>query len=101
MPDDLRKAIVEAIAASGDENYKRLLLLLLRVEDVFIGRVDALAEQMTVPAHQHADDHKWIDSHRQTEGTFKAAALKIAISVAEKGSLVAAGALAGRLWAGA
>jgi len=91
MPDDLKKAIIEAIAASGDENYKRLLLLLLRVEEVFLEKVDSLADQLTVPVQQHADDHRWITTARQVEGGAKAAAGKVVTSLAEKGALLAAG----------
>lgn len=96
MPEDLKKAIVEAIAASGDENYKKLLLLLMRVEDVFLERVDALAEQLTVPADQHAEDHTWITQTRRAEGNAKGLVLKIAGSILEKGALVAAGAVAAK-----
>lgn len=92
MPDDLKKAIIEAIAESGDENYKRLLMLLLRVEEMFIERVDYLAEQMTVPPQQHLEDHNWIHSARGTQGSLKAAAWRITVSVAEKVALVGAGA---------
>lgn len=100
MPEDLRQKIIEAIAQSGDENYKRLLMLMLRVEEIFIERVDSLAEQMTVPAEKHAEDHRWISDARKVEGGFKSAAIKIAISVAEKGTLVAAGAIAMKLTGG-
>ena len=97
MPDDLRKAIVEAISQSGDDNYKRLLLLLLRVEEVFIEKIDELSDQMTVPAKKHADHHAWIEQHQASEGTIKSAFWKIAVSLLEKGALVAAGALVAKL----
>ena len=100
MPDDLKKAIIEAIAASGDENYKRLLLLLLRVEEMFLEKVDSLADQLTVPVQQHAEDHQWIASTRETEGGVKDAALKVAFSVVEKGGLVGAGWIVSRLFGG-
>lgn len=93
MPEDLKRAIVEAIAASGDDNYKRLLMLLLRVEEMFIERVDALAEQMTVPADRHAEDHRWITAARQAEGGVRSVAARVAISVIEKGALIGAGVL--------
>lgn len=96
MPDDLKRAIVEAIASSGDENYKRLLMLLLRVEDVFIERVDQLAEQMTVPAQQHADDHDWISNKRTTETSVKSDAHKIIVSVLDKAIYAGLGILAAR-----
>lgn len=97
MPDDLRKQIIEAIAASSDENFKRMMMLLLRVEEIFIERVDSLAEQMTVPALQHTEDHKWISSNRTAEGNVKAAIWKVVISFAEKSALIAAGIIAGKL----
>jgi len=84
MPDDLRKQIIEAIAASGDENYKRLLMLLLRVEEIFLEKVSELSDQLTVPVKQHADDHEWISDRRKTETTVKTDAHKILVSVLEK-----------------
>lgn len=101
MPEDLRQKIIEAIAASGDENYKRLLMLLLRVEEVFLERVDALTEQMTVPAETHKHDHEWIAAARAAQGNVRSAAWKITVALAEKGALVAAGALAAQYLGGA
>lgn len=100
MPEDLRQKIIDAIAESGDENYKRLLMLMLRVEEIFIERVDALTDQITIPAEKHAEDHRWISEARKVEGGFRSAAIKIAVSVAEKGALVAAGAIAMKLAGG-
>lgn len=100
MPEDLRQKIIEAIADSDDENYKRLLMLLLRVEEIFLEKVDTLSEQMTVPAEKHAEDHRWISDARSVEGGFKSAVIKIAISITEKGALVAAGAIAMKLTGG-
>ena len=100
MPDDLRKQIIEAIAASGDENYKRLLMLLLRVEEIFLERVDQLSEQLTVPVIQHNEDHLWITAHRATEGTIKAGAWKVALAVIEKGALIGSGVIAGKFFGG-
>lgn len=107
MPEDLKRAIVEAIAASGDENYKRLLMLLLRVEEVYLDRLEELkdkltelSDQMTVPPESHAEDHRWITATRKAEGGIKAAGLKIAVSLLEKGALVAAGAAASKLIGG-
>lgn len=108
MPEDLKRQIIEAIATADDENYKRLLMLLFRVEEVFIDRVDALAEQMaekvealanqmTVPPKEHAEDHNWVASARKTEGGVRQVVFKVFVSIVEKGSLVAAGAIAGRL----
>jgi hypothetical protein len=70
-------------------------MLLLRVEEIFIGSVNELKDQMNVPADVHADDHDWIKSHRDTESGVKSVAMKVSISLFEKGSLVGAGALAG------
>jgi hypothetical protein len=100
MPDDLRKQIIEAIAASGDENYKRLLLLLLRVEEIFLDRVDELTNQLTVPVQEHSDDHAWVKSSRAAGSKVSAAGWKILISIVEKGALVAAGAIALKLTGG-
>lgn len=100
MPEDLRNKIIEAIAASGDENYKQLLMLLLRVEEVFIERVDTLTEQMTVPAETHKTDHDWIAAARAAQGNVRSAAWKIAVTLLEKCTLVAAGAAAARLIGG-
>lgn len=100
MPDDLHQALIDALAAAGDENFKRLLLLMIRLETVFIERVDMLAEQMTVPAAQHADDHGWIASVRRAEGGVKTVLWKVLMSVAEKGGLVVAGVLAGKFVGG-
>lgn len=97
MPEDLRQKIIEAIAASGDEHYKQLLLLLLRVEEIFIERVDTLAEQMTVPAQQHSEDHQWVKTARHVGGGVRSTFLRVSISVIEKGAWVAAGLVAGRL----
>lgn len=94
MPEALHNEIIAAIAASGDENYKRLLLLLLRVEDAFFERIDALSEQLTVPVKLHADDHAWIEAARSSEGNVKAAAWKIVVGVTEKGAWLAVGAVA-------
>lgn len=100
MSEELRDAIIQAIAASGDEQYKRLLLLLLRVEDVFIGRLEDLLAQMTVPAGQHTDDHHWIAEARAVQRGAKSTALRIAYAIAEKGALVAAGVVAAKLYGG-
>lgn len=97
MPSDLRNAIIAAIAGEADPNTKRILMLMLRVEEIFIAKIDALSEQLTVPADQHAEDHRWIMSHRKGEGSLKAAVWKITVGLIEKGTLVAAGALASRL----
>lgn len=101
MPEDLRQQIIEAIAVSGDDNYKRLLMLLLRVEDIFLERVDMLADQLTVPVKQHSDDHAWIQTARNSQGDVRAAAWKIFVTLAEKGALFAAGAVAVKLMGGA
>lgn len=90
MPDDLKKSIIEAIAASDDENFKKLLMLLLRVEDMFLDRVTELADQMTVPAKTHAADHKWIADVRETRGSIKSVAARLAYSVVEKIALIVA-----------
>lgn len=100
MPDDLRKQIIEAIAASGDENYKRLLLLLLRVEEIFLEKVGEIADQMTVPPQQHTDDHDWISTHRRIGDKTSDAAWKILIAIVEKAALVSAGAIAIKLTGG-
>lgn len=84
MPDDLRKQIIEAIAVSGDDNYKRLLLLLLRVEEIFIEKIDTLADQMTVPVVQHGEDHQWVADKRSTESAVKSDAHKIIVSLLDK-----------------
>lgn len=84
MPDDLRKQIIEAIAVSGDDNYKRLLLLLLRVEEIFIEKIDTLADQMTVPVAQHGEDHAWVTAKRATETTVRSDAHKIIVSLLDK-----------------
>lgn len=94
MPEDLRQKIVEAIAASGDEHHKQLLLLLMRVEEIFIEKVDELAEQMTVPATTHAEDHGWIKSQREAVGFGKSVLAKVFVSVLEKAAWFALGALA-------
>ena len=93
MPDDLRKQIIEAIAASGDENYKRLLMLLLRVEEIFLEKVDQLSDQLTVPVNQHNDDHAWVAAAREANSNVKAAGWKIFVAIVEKVSLIAAGAI--------
>lgn len=98
MPEDLRQKIIEAIAESGDENYKQLLMLMLRVEEIFLEKVDTLADQMTVPAQQHTDDHSWIKATRQVEGGIRSTALKVLVSVIEKGALVCAGVIVGRIF---
>lgn len=97
MPDDLRKQIIEAIARSGDENYKQLLMLLLRVEEVFIEKVDELADQL-VPVHQHTTDHTWISARRQAEGDVKSDARKILVSLLDKTLMLAIGALAMKIF---
>ena len=100
MPDDLRSAIVAAIAAESDQRTKQLLMLMLRVEEVFIEKIDMLSTQLTVPSDKHADDHVWIDAHRAGEGNIKAALWKITVGLMEKGALVAAGALAAKVMSG-
>lgn len=98
MPEDLHQQIIEAIAGSGDENYKRLLLLLLRVEEIFLERIDQLSDQLTVPVEKHADDHQWIASARVVQGNASSAFWRIAGAVFEKGALIAAGVVAAKIF---
>lgn len=98
MPEDLRQEIIKAIAASGDENYKRLLMLLLRVEEVFLERIAELADQMTVPAQEHADDHSWVKSARNVGGGVKTRAVRIFDSVLDKGAWVVVGLVAAKFF---
>lgn len=98
MPEDLRQKIIEAIAASGDENYKRLLMLLLRVEEVFLERVAELTEQMTVPAQEHAEDHAYIKTVRSVGGGVKSRAVRIFDSVLDKGAWVVVGLVAAKFF---
>jgi hypothetical protein len=97
VPEDLRKQIIEAIAKSGDENYKNLLMLLLRVEEIFLERVDQLSDQLTVPVKLHAEDHAWIAEARKVQGDAKSVFLRLSYSVMEKGIWVAAGVAAARI----
>ena len=90
MPEELRQKIIEAIAASGDENYKRMMMLLLRVEESFFERVDHLAEQMTVPAHQHTEDHDWIKSARRAGRGVQHTAFRMIVGGAERGGWIVA-----------
>lgn len=94
MPEDLRNKILQAIAESDNDEYRAMLLLLMQAADA----VEALAEQMTVPAQQHADDHRWISDARVSQGNVKTIVWRVAGAVVEKGTLVAIGAMGFRLF---
>lgn len=100
MPSDLHQQLLDAIRGEQDPNFRRLLMLFLNVEEVFIGHMEELKEQMTVPAKQHAEDHAWISAARKASGGMRAAGWRLAYSVAEKGALVAAGVFATRFFGG-
>ncbi len=100
MPEDLRQKIIEAIAANGDDNFKKLALLLLRVEEVFLDEVKNLTEQMTVPGVQHAKDHAWVKAARDAGRDVRFTTGRMVIYVLERGAWVAATTLAIKLFGG-
>ena len=100
MPEDLRQKIIEAIAANGDDNFKKLALLLLRVEEVFLDEVKTLSEQMTVPAAQHSQDHAWVKAARHAGREVQVTGGRMVIYVLERGAWVAATAVAIHLFGG-
>jgi len=91
MPDDLKQQILAAIADCSDEKLRKVLLILARVEDLFLERLDALQAQLTVPAKEHADDHRWVAAARKTQGHVRSGLWHFVLAAAEKLALVGAG----------
>lgn len=98
MPEDLRQKIIEAIAKSAREDFKEVMMLLLRVEEIFIERVDLLAAQMTVPAQQHTEDHEWVQGARRAGRNMRLTASRAAFHIGERLVWVILGVLALKLF---
>lgn len=84
MPTDLKEQILQAITNSHDKNDQALLMLMFSLTEHVIGRIEEVADQLTIPADKHNKDHEWIDEHRGGEQGIKSAAGKIVLNVMDR-----------------
>lgn len=84
MPNDIKQAILAAIAKTTDPAHQATLMLLFHVVETVTERVDGIADQLTVDADQHQNDHVWITAQRTGQSTVKSAAGRVLVSVLDK-----------------
>ncbi len=112
MGADVRKEIMEAIAADGDVPHRTLLKIMLMVLDEIGGKIDVILQDEASLRHavlnghteQHEAHHDWIAVQMASEADNRKSTRKIAEGLVEKiiySVLVfMAGAVAMRIWGG-
>jgi len=98
MSEDLRTQIIEAIAGSGDDKYKQLLLLILKLESSVLMQLSDIQTRLNILPTDHKEDHEWVRTARSASSTAKSTMARLVFSLVEKVMLLAVGALLAKLW---
>jgi len=82
MSEALKARLMAMLESEADPSRRTLML-------IFIQYMDEMAQQLTVPVHEHAEDHAFVAALRLAEEKAKSGFEKVLWSWAEKAGWVA------------